>query len=106
MEMEKSRDIQSFIPESHRDLIEAVPRGFLREATTGALLLGALAGSLWTYILPHWLAATLLAVLIAAHLLFKHKSDRLFDERLAALEERSLGWETNETTPQDSGYDK
>lgn len=95
--MNNQTDIQSFIPESHRDLIGAVPRGFPRNAIAGTLLIGALVGSLWTYIVPHWLAATLLIVLIAAHLLFKFKSDRLFDQRMAALEERGLDWETEDT---------
>jgi hypothetical protein len=38
--MNMRKDIQALIPEAHRDLIEAVPRGFPRPAVTGALLLG------------------------------------------------------------------
>ena len=90
------KDIQSLIPESHRDLIEAVPRGFPKSAVSAALLMGALVGSLWTYVVPQWLAVTLLAVLFVVHLLYKHRSDKLFDERLAALEARGLRWETDE----------
>jgi hypothetical protein len=90
------KDIQSLIPESHRDLIEAVPRGFPKSAVSAALLMGALVGSLWTYVVPQWLAVTLLAILFVAHLLYKRRSDKLFDERLAALETRGLRWETDE----------
>jgi hypothetical protein len=94
--MNKRRDIQALIPETHRDLIEAVPRGFPRSAVTAALLMGAMAGSLWTYIVPQWLAVTLLTVLFAVYLLNERRSDKFFDERLAALETRGLRWETSE----------
>jgi hypothetical protein len=94
--MNRRDDIQMLIPETHRDLIEAVPRGFPRSAVTGSLLLGATAGSLWTYIVPQWLAVTLLAVLFAVYLIYKRRSDKFFDERLAALETRGLRWDTSE----------
>jgi hypothetical protein len=94
--MNRRDDIQLLIPETHRDLIEAVPRGFPRSAVIAALLMGAIVGSLWTYIVPQWLAVILLAVLSAVYLLYKRRSDRLFDERLAALEARGLRWEANE----------
>ncbi len=84
------------IPETHRDLIEAVPRGFPRSAVTAALLMGAMAGSLWTYIVPQWLAVSFLAVLLAVYVPYKRRSDKFFDERLAALETRGLQWETSE----------
>ena len=84
------------IPETHRDLIEAVPRGFPKSAVTAALLMGALVGSLWTYVVPQWLAVTLLAILLVAHLLYKRCSDKVFDERFAELEARGLHWETSE----------
>ena len=84
------------IPETHRDLIEAVPRGFSKSAVTAALLMGAMVGSLWTYIVPQWLAVTLLTVLFLVYLFYKSRSDILFEERLAALEARGLRWETNE----------
>jgi hypothetical protein len=90
------KDIQSLIPESHRDLIEAVPRGFPKSAVIAALLMGALVGSLWTYVVPKWLAVALLAVLFVVHLLYKRHSDKSFDERLAALEKRGLRWHTEE----------
>ncbi len=84
------------IPETHRDLIEAVPRGFPKSAVTAALLMGATAGSLWTYIVPQWLAVSLLAVLFGVYLIYKRRSDKFFDERLAALETRGLHWETSQ----------
>ena len=94
--MNIQKDIQTLIPDSHRDLIEAVPRGFPKSAVIAAVLLGALVGSLWTYVVPQWLAVILLAVLFVVHLLYKRRSDKLFDERLAALEARGLRWETDE----------
>ena len=94
--MNRRDDVQMLIPEAQRDLIEAVPRGFPRSAVTAALLMGAMAGSLWTYIVPQWLAVSLLAVLFAVYLIYKRRSDKFFDERLAALETRGLHWETSE----------
>jgi hypothetical protein len=94
--MNRRDDIQMLIPDTHRDLIEAVPRGFSKSAVTAALLMGALVGSLWTYVVPQWLAVTLLAILFVAHLLYKRRSDKVFDERLAELETRGLHWETSE----------
>ncbi|MEL7499372.1 MAG: hypothetical protein AAFN77_17330 [Planctomycetota bacterium] len=94
--MNRRDDIQTLIPETHRDLVEAVPRGFPRSAVIAALLMGAMVGSLWTYIVPQWLAVTLLTVLFLAYLSYKRRSDQLFDDRLAALETRGLRWETNE----------
>ena len=96
--MNNRNDIQSLIPESHRDLIEAVPRGFPRSAVTAALLLGAIVGSLWTYLGPPWLGAALLTLLLITHLVYKYRSDKIFDERMAALKARGLHWETNEVS--------
>jgi hypothetical protein len=94
--MSKRTDLQELIPESHRDLVEAVPRGFPKSAVTGALLFGALVGSLWTYIVPPWLAGAILAVLVVGYLIFKIWSDRVFDSRMAALEARELVWKTED----------
>lgn len=96
--MNRRDDIQLLIPETHRDLIEAVPRGFPRSAVTAALLMGAIAGSLWTYIVPQWLAVSLSAVLFAVYLIYQRRSDKFFDKRLAALETRGLHWETSDTS--------
>ncbi|MEL7499229.1 MAG: hypothetical protein AAFN77_16595 [Planctomycetota bacterium] len=94
--MNKRKDIQMLIPETYRDLIEAVPRGFPKSAVIAALLMGALVGSLWTCVVPPWLAVTLLTLLFAVYLLFKYRSDKVFGERLAALEARGLRWEKSE----------
>ena len=97
--MSKRTDLQELIPESHRDLMEAVPRGFPTSAVIGALFLGALAGSLWTYIVPQWIAGTILAALVVGHLIFKYWSDKVFDKRMEALEARGLDWKAEEETP-------
>jgi uncharacterized membrane protein YdjX (TVP38/TMEM64 family) len=94
--MSKRTDLQELIPESHRDLVEAVPRGFPKSAVTGALLFGALVGSLWTYIVPPRIAGAILAVLVVGYLMFKVWSDRMFDRRMAALESRGLDWKVEE----------
>ena len=86
-------DIQTLIPESHRDLVEAVPRGFLRSGVNGAILLGALAGALLTFIVPSWIAAAVPLCLLVVHLFWRWKSDKLFDERMAELAERDLDWD-------------
>jgi amino acid transporter len=90
--MRKRADLQELIPESHRDLVEAVPRGFPKSAVTGALLFGALVGSLWTYIVPPWLAGAIVAVLVVGHLIYKHRSDKAFDDRMSALQTRGMDW--------------
>ena len=92
--MKLNKDIQTFIPETHQDLIEAVPRGFPNSAVTASVLLGAIFGSLWTYLLPTWLAATFLVVLVIVHLLYKYRSDKVFDKRIAELKKRGLQWKT------------
>jgi hypothetical protein len=96
--MNVRKDIQTLIPVTHRDLVEAVPRGFPRSAVTAAVLLGAIVGSLWTYIVPPWLAVTLLTVLLTIHEIHKRRADRIFDERMAALEARGFRWETEEAS--------
>jgi uncharacterized membrane protein YfcA len=58
--------------------------------------MGAMAGALCTYIVPQWLAISLLAILFAVYLLYKRRSDKFFDERIAELETRGLHWETSE----------
>ena len=94
--MKDRTDLQDFIPESHRDFVEAVPRGFPKSAVTGSLLLGALIGTLWTHILPQWIAGAVLAVLVVGHLVYKYCSDKVFAERMAALEARGMKWKTDE----------
>jgi hypothetical protein len=96
--MRKRTDLQELIPESHRDLVEAVPRGFPKSAVAGALLFGALAGSLWTYIVPAWLAGAIVAVLIVGHLIYKHRSDKTFDDRMSALQTRGMDWKGDDNS--------
>jgi len=90
------RDIQELIPEIHRDLIEAVPRGFPKSAVTGAILLGAAGGALVAVVLPDWIAVAVLAALLVVQRLWAAKSDRNFDQRIAELEARDLDWKDDE----------
>ena len=94
--MTERTDLQELIPVSHRDLIEAVPRGFPKSAVTGSLLFGGMVGSLLTYIMPPWAAGAILAALAVAHLIYKHRSDQVFDERMAALQSRGIDWKTDD----------
>jgi len=85
------------MPESHRDLVEAVPRGFPKSAVIGAPLSVRfywvpVVGSLWTYIVPHWIAGAILAALVVAHLIYKRRSDKVFDKRMEALRARGMEW--------------
>ncbi|MDA0813226.1 MAG: hypothetical protein O3C21_12670 [Verrucomicrobia bacterium] len=90
--MKKDKDLQELIPESHRDVVEAVPRGFPKSAVIGALLMGALAGSLWTYIVPQSIAGGILATLVVGHFIYKYRSDKAFDKRMEALKARGMEW--------------
>jgi hypothetical protein len=94
--MGQRNDLQELIPESYREIVEAVPRGFPRSAVTGALLLGALTGSLWTYIVPRWLAGAILAVLVVASFTYRLWSDKVFDQRMAFCRRVGLDCETKE----------
>jgi hypothetical protein len=96
--MNRRDDIQMLIPETHRDLVEAVPRGFPRSAVTAALLMGAMAGSLWTYIVPRWLAGAILTVLFVGHLIYKRRSDKAFDDRMSALQTRGMDWKGDDNS--------
>ena len=94
--MKRRREIQELIPETHRDLVKAVPKGFARSGIHSGILLGAVAGSLLTYLVPAWLAAPLLCGLFVAHFLYIRRSDALFDERMAELHARNLEWSGEE----------
>ena len=96
--MKKNTDLQELIPESHRDLVEAVPRGFPKSAVTGAVLMGALVGSLWTYIVPQSIAGAILAVLVVGYFIYKYRSDKVFDERMKDLKARGVEWEGNDNS--------
>lgn len=86
-------DIQKLIPKSHRDLIEAVPRGFPKSAVTGALLLGAAGGALVTMIVADWagwITVAAFVTLLLGQRMWVARSNRNVDERIAALEARGL----------------
>ena len=90
------RDIQELIPETHRELIEATPRGFNRSAVIGALLLGAVGGALLTVILPAWIAAAAPALLLVVQRIWVWHSDRDFDKGMAELYAHDLDWNPEE----------
>ena len=90
--MKTQTDIQELIPETHRDLVKAIPRGFAQSALVSGIIMGALFGTLLTYILPKWLAAGLIIALLVGHVVHKRKSDAMFDERMAALGGRGFDW--------------
>jgi hypothetical protein len=95
--MKKNTDLQKLIPESHRDLVEAVPRGFPKSAVTGAALMGALAGSLWTTIVPQKIAGLILSALVLAYLIYRFRSDKIFDQRMKELQARGMDWKEGES---------
>ena len=95
--MKRRREIQGLIPESHRDLVKAVPKGFARSGIHGGILMGAAAGSLLTYIVPAWLAAPVLSALFVAHFLYIRRTDQMFDERMQELHQRGLDWSGEDT---------
>jgi len=97
--MNRRDDIQMLIPETHRDLIEAVPRGFPKSAATGALLLGATGGALVTMIVADWagwITVAAFASLLLGQRMWVAISNRSFDEQIADLEARGLEWKDNE----------
>ena len=94
--MNKQKDIQDLIPEDYRDLIEAVPKGFLSRAAYGALLFGALLGALAVYIAPAWMVSVVVIALLIGHYLFKRRCDMLYDKRIADLKALHLDWKTDE----------
>ena len=95
--MKKNTDLQKLIPESHRDLVEAVPRGFPKSAVTGAALMGALAGSLWTTIVPQKIAGLILSALVLAYLIYRFRSDKIFDQRMKELQASGMDWKEGES---------
>ena len=89
------KDIQELIPETHRDLVEAVPRGFAKSAVTGALLMGAAGGALLAIVLPEWIAAGAFMALFLGHRIWCAVRNRSYDHRIAELEGRDLEWKTD-----------
>ena len=86
------KDIQELIPETHLDLVEAIPRGFAKSAVTGALLMGAVGGSLLAIFVPEWMAAGVFTVLYLGHRIWGAVSDRGYNQKIAELEARDLEW--------------
>jgi hypothetical protein len=86
------KDLQALIPESHRDVVEAVPRGFPKAAVTAALLTGMTLGALVASVAPAWGAASIPAVLLVASLLYRWRSNTFHDRRMADIEARGMDW--------------
>ena len=86
------KDLQALIPESHRDVVEAVPRGFPKAAVTAVLLMGMTLGALVASVAPAWVAPSIPAVLLVAFLLYKWRSNTFYDRRMADIEARGLDW--------------
>ncbi|MEM8667268.1 MAG: hypothetical protein AAGG48_07120 [Planctomycetota bacterium] len=91
------KDIQELIPQTHRDLVEAVPRGFAKSAVTGALLIGAAGGALLAIVVPDWMAAAVFTALYIGHKIWVALSDRSYDRKIAELEARDLEWKDDAT---------
>ena len=90
--MKTQKDIQELIPEAYRDVVEVIPRGFLRGGALSALLFGALLGALLVYVVPVWLVSTVVIILLVIHYLYTKRSDKLYDKRLEELKARDLDW--------------
>ena len=86
------KDIQDLIPETYKDLVEAVPKGLYKGAAQGALLLGGLLGAVACMLVANWMIPGVFAVLLVAQRIWVWKSDRGFDRRIGELEERGLTW--------------
>lgn len=85
-------DIQELIPESHRHLIEAVPRGAAASAVNGGLLLGTFGGALIANWIPAQIVAVVPALLFVLHRIWIWKSDRRFETQLETLRAQGLTW--------------
>jgi len=60
-------EIQELIPDTHQELVEAVPRGFPQSILISGLFMGAFLGALLTYLIPAWLAGTFVGLLGLGH---------------------------------------
>ena len=92
MDTDVKKDLQALIPESHRDVVEAVPRGFPKAAVTAALLMGMTLGALFASVAPAWVATAIPAVLLVAFLLYRWRSNAFHDRQMAEIEARGLDW--------------
>ena len=59
-----AKDIQELVPETLREVVEVVPRGFAKSAVIGGILLGAVGGAMITTVAPAWIVAAVPAVLL------------------------------------------
>ncbi|MDA7881073.1 hypothetical protein N9A94_02085 [Akkermansiaceae bacterium] len=87
-------DLQKLIPEAHRDLVEAVPKGFYDSAVLGGILFGCLVGALLCMLVSQWMIPIVFAVLLVIQRLWVWKSDKKFDQRMSDLKSQGLTWET------------
>lgn len=100
-------DIQELIPEVHRDLVEAVPKGTPRSAALGGLLLGGVLGTLVCLFVQTWMIPAVLLTLLAAQRIWVWRSDKNFDHSIAELGRRGLAWQDDDQAshPRTSGKD-
>jgi hypothetical protein len=92
------KDIQEMIPEAHRDLVEAVPKGFLQSSAFGGLLLGGLLGAVTCLLVVNWMTPVVFGTLLLAQQIWAWKSNKDFDRRVEALKQRGLIWKTGNDT--------
>ena len=59
--------------------------------------MGALAGSLWTTIVPQKIAGLILSALVLAYLIYRFRSDKIFDQRMKELQARGMDWKEGES---------
>ena len=92
------KDIQELIPEAHRDLIEAVPKGFSQSSAFGGLLLGGLLGAIACMLVANWMIPIVFGALLIAQRIWVWRSDKGFDKRVEELKKRGLAWKTGDAT--------
>lgn len=92
------KDIQELIPEAHRDLIEAVPKGFSQSSAIGGLLLGGLLGAIACMLVANWMIPIVFGALLIAQRIWVWRNDKGFDKRVEELKERGLAWEIEDAT--------
>ena len=90
------KDIQELIPEEHRNIVEAVPKGFMKSGLHGALLLGGLLGAVICMLLPSWAIPAIFAVAFIVQRIWVWKSDKDFDKRILELKAQGLTWKDSQ----------
>ena len=94
--MKNRTDLQELLPESHRDLVEAVPRDLMKSLFFNSFLMGAFMGGAVTYMVPQWMAGYLVGALLLGHFLYRWWSEKDLNKRMAELDARGLDWKTDE----------